>query len=274
MATEDIVESSNRGLYGDSDLSDITVKFNGQHVLAHKAILAHKSTYFRKAFTGLFPVAISEDVDLGDDDDAKAVHAMIRHVYDLPYAQAVTESYTSHEDLVFCMNVFIVADKYDVASLRQQIVPDFLRLLQKTWKIAEFVECVQKLCGPDAIQLADPTLQAAVSEFFTNNLSKITYHSSLVKMVEEDKSFTGRVLAGLLIAASGSTKYLGVCYKPLCSNRTVPDCTAYTEEHPHYLAALNSHCVHCGLAAGTVYNKTGGGTAETRISPRIKVVLM
>lgn len=197
---------------------------------------------------------------------------MIRHIYDLPYAHEYPDSPSG--DLIFCMNVFIVADKYDVPSLRQKVVPDFLDLLQITWKTPEFVECVQKLCGPDAIQLADSALFAVVSEFFANNVSKITYHKGLVKMVEEDKSFSGRILTGLLEPASGSTRYLGVCYKPLRSNRTPPDCTGLIETDPGYLAALNSHCVHCGLAGGTVYNKSGGGTAETRISPRIKVALI
>lgn len=197
---------------------------------------------------------------------------MILHIYDTPYALECPDS--PSDDLIFCMNVFIVADKYDVPCLRRKVLPDFLRLLQITWKTPEFVECVQKLCGPDAIQLADLALYAAVSEFFANNLSKITYHKSLVEMVEEDKSFSGRVLAGLLKPASGSTRHLGVCYKPLRSNRTVPDCTGLIETDPGYLAALHSHCVHCGQAGGTAYTKSGGGTAETRISARIKVALI
>jgi hypothetical protein len=199
---------------------------------------------------------------------------MIRHIYDLPYAQEVTESYTSNEDLVFCLNVFIVADKYDIASLRQKVVRDFLKLLQNLWKTSEFVECVQKLCGPEAIHLADTSLQTAVASFFTNNMSKLSYHKSLVKMVEEDKSFTGRILAGLLGVSSGSTRYLGVCKKPNCSNGTKPDCSGRIEGDSDYFAALNLYCVHCGISNGTPYNKTGGGQAECTIAPKIKVAFM
>lgn len=40
-------------------MSDVTVKFSGQHVFAHKAILAQKSAYFYAAFTGSFPVCLT-----------------------------------------------------------------------------------------------------------------------------------------------------------------------------------------------------------------------
>jgi hypothetical protein len=199
---------------------------------------------------------------------------MIRHIYDLPYTQEVTETFTLKDDLVFRLNVFIIGDKYDIASLRRKVVPDFLWLLKMTWQTSEFVECMQKLCGPEAIRLADTSLQAVVADFTADNMSKITYHDSLVKMIKQDKSFTGRVLAGLLGPVSGSTCYLGVCQKPNCSNRTKPDCSGRVEGDPDYLAALNLHCVHCGTAKDTVYNKSGGGQALCTITPKIKVVFM
>ncbi|KAG9598890.1 hypothetical protein KCU77_g6244, partial [Aureobasidium melanogenum] len=132
MATKDTMESSNCSLYNNNTLSDITTKFNGRQVSAHKAILAQKSAYSMTTFTGQFPVATSEEVDLGDDDDPEAIHAMLRYIYDMPYAHQITGSSTLEEDLIFCLNVFIVADKYDVAGLRRKVVPDFrLHLLAR-----------------------------------------------------------------------------------------------------------------------------------------------
>ncbi|KAH0361368.1 hypothetical protein KCU65_g8744, partial [Aureobasidium melanogenum] len=220
-------------------------------------------------------VATSEEVDLGDDDDFEAVHAMMRYIYDLPYAQQATDtSGSSEESLIFCLNVFIVADKYDVIGLRQKVVPDFRVLLQRTWRSEEFLSCVKKLYGPDALRLADRSLQIAVADFFVDNMSKITHHQGLVAIIQGDKSFTGRILAGLLKPTSGSTRYLGVCCKPNRSNRTSADCTGIHEGDANYLAAMNMHCNHCGTAAGTGYNKTGGGTAESQVRNAVKVVLM
>lgn len=100
------------------------------------------------------------------------------------------------------MNVFIVADKYDVPSLRKAVVPDFALHLQLEWRTEDFAECVQKLCGPQAVHMADPALQIAIADFFTSEPSRLMHHDSLEKMINEDTSLTGRVLVGLLKSAA------------------------------------------------------------------------
>ena len=125
---------------------------------------------------------------------------MIRHIYDLPYSECGPLPQCP-DPLLFHMNVFIVADKYDIPSLREKIVPEFVLGLQLHWRTEYFVECVQKLCGPQAAHLADAALQVAIADFFTRDPSKLMVHDSLVEMINEDKSLTGRVLAGLLKSA-------------------------------------------------------------------------
>lgn len=102
---------------------------------------------------------------------------MIRHIYDLSYNQE--QPSTFQERLIFCMNVFIVADKYDIASLRQKVVPDFSDYLQSAWQSDEFAECVKKLCGPNAIHLADPSLQV-----LNSLMSKVSWVVSLESFCE------------------------------------------------------------------------------------------
>ncbi|KAG9676938.1 hypothetical protein KCU99_g2159, partial [Aureobasidium melanogenum] len=275
MTTKNIMENRNLSLFNSNTLSDITMKFNGRQVSAHKAILAQKSGYFMTAFISLLPVATSKEVDLGDDDDPEAIQAMLRYIYDMPYAHQVTDHSSFEEDLVFCLNVFIVADKYDVTGLRRKVVPDFRLHLERTWRSETFVACMKKLYGPESIHMADPSLQTAVADFFVDNMSKIVHHQSLVTMIEQDNSFTGRILAGLLKPTSGSIRYLSVCHKPHRGMRAGPDCTSRLVGDSGYLAAaMNGHCVHCGTAAGAAYNKTGGGTADSQFRHTVKVVLM
>jgi hypothetical protein len=57
---------------------------------------------------------------------------------------------------------------------------------------------VKKLCGPDAIRLADPALQIAVADSLAEDLSVISFHDSLMEMFEEDQSFTGRLLNAVI----------------------------------------------------------------------------
>lgn len=76
-------------------------------------------------------VASSGTISLGDDDDPKAIHAMVRHLYDLPYDQAsVLFAKSTSADLMFHINVFEVADKYDVPSLRVLSVGKFAWLME------------------------------------------------------------------------------------------------------------------------------------------------
>ncbi|CAD0082827.1 unnamed protein product, partial [Aureobasidium vineae] len=59
--------------------SDIVVRFNGgrSEFLSQKAVLSAKSGYFERAFSGNFPVATSDVIDLGDDDNPKHIYAML-----------------------------------------------------------------------------------------------------------------------------------------------------------------------------------------------------
>ncbi|KAI4732100.1 hypothetical protein E4T49_00140 [Aureobasidium sp. EXF-10728] len=262
MTIEDTKEWGSRSLYDNSTLSDVTIKFSDHQVYAHKAILAHKSDYFMTAFTSRFQKLTLEMMTIPK-----------------PFMQCFATSTTcrtpkvleltsgSEENLVLCLNVFIVADKYDVISLRQKVIPNFRQT-------ETFVESVKKLCGPDAIHLADPSLQTAVVDFLIADISKITHHSSLVKIIEEDKSFTGRVLAGLLKPTSGSIRYLPVCHKPNHSAKSGPGCAGRAKGQSGYLEALGVHCVHCGTARGTAYNMAGRGSAGTHLVNTIKVVLI
>lgn len=83
----------------------------------------------------------------------------MRHIYDMPYAEQSTGTSSFENDLIFCLNVFIVADKYDVTGLRQKVAPDFHTHLQRTWQTEAFVRCFKKLFGPDAIRLIARPLQ-------------------------------------------------------------------------------------------------------------------
>lgn len=47
-------------LFNDEQLSDVTIRFSGQQLFAHKAVLARKSKYFYRAFTGKFPVRLCQ----------------------------------------------------------------------------------------------------------------------------------------------------------------------------------------------------------------------
>ncbi|KAG9592706.1 hypothetical protein KCU77_g4249, partial [Aureobasidium melanogenum] len=240
MATEVVMESRNCSLYNNNTLSDITVKFNGRQVYAHKAILAQKSAYFMTAFTSLLPVATSEEVDLGVDDDSEAVHAMVRYIYDLPYAQQVTDiPGSSEESLVSCLNVFTAADKYDVASLRPMVVKRFEDLMETNWESESFATSIQKLT-------------AAAAAFCAKNLPKLIKQDEFVNMIQEEEPFTGRLLTDFLTGGSIETVQLRTCNQNSCRNK---------EPSASNLQGLLYRCVVCGYNLNDMY---GGSRCDYR----------
>ncbi|KAI4732099.1 hypothetical protein E4T49_00141 [Aureobasidium sp. EXF-10728] len=194
MTANDTATSSDESLFDNEILSDVLIKFGKQQQInGHKAILARRSKYFYKAFSGHFPVASSKEIDLGDDEDPEVSRAMIRHIYDLPYDQMLEENTgddtpacSINEDLMFHIGVFTAADKYDVKSLRPLVVKKFESLMETNWESESFTSIIAKLTGPSADHLADHTLQAAAASFCANNPLKLVKVDNFVNMVFVD----------------------------------------------------------------------------------------
>ncbi|KAH0288794.1 hypothetical protein KCU62_g4947, partial [Aureobasidium sp. EXF-3399] len=266
MATGSFSASSDRSLFDNKFLSDVTIKFGGQQLSCHKVVLARKSEYFYRAFSSQFSVAWSNEVDLGDDEDLEAIRAMFRHMYDLPYVQMLeentvddtladdtddglpfcrrlfTDTDSTNEDLLFHIGIFTAADKYDVATLRPLVVKKFKALMETNWESESFATSIQKFTGPSAGHLADNTLQTAAAAFCAEKLPQLIKSDAFVKMIQEEEPFTGRLLTGFLEGGNGDyIIQLKTCKKSDCRN-TDPS-TAKDFSCPH--------CVVCGISGST-----------------------
>ncbi len=110
------------------DMSDAILSFTGCEVKVHKLILAQHSTYFKILLGSRFKEAKLSIITLVDDD-SEAVKGLISHLYGLSYngkgdyiftpTSEVKKSEVTTEFLLYQVNLFIVADKYDVESLRE-----------------------------------------------------------------------------------------------------------------------------------------------------------
>ncbi|THZ96931.1 hypothetical protein D6C82_06752 [Aureobasidium pullulans] len=234
MATDTAANRSDRSFFDTEALSDVKVKFSGQQLFCHKTVLARKSEYFYRAFTCQFPVALSNEIDLGDDDDPEAVRAMIRHIYDLPYDQMLeantsddTAAYSTNEDLLYHIAVFNAADKYDFSTLRHLVVKKFEDLMETTWEGDQFATAVQKLTGPSAGHPADNTLQTAAAGFCAKNLTKLIKKETFVKMIQEEEPFTGRLLAGFFNREGGVDAELNLKVCMNCKPAVEQNMSAY-----------------------------------------------
>jgi len=100
---------------------------------------------------------------------------MVRHIYDFPYDCSYDAGpllLTAVMDLMFHINVFAAADKYDVPSRRVLVVEKFAQLMTHKWSASrqEFCAAVQRLCGPEAVMFADKSLQKFTSKFCSTHI--------------------------------------------------------------------------------------------------------
>jgi len=122
---------------------------------------------------------------------------MIRHIYD-PGQTIYLSSPTT--DLMFHVNVFTAADKYDVPSLRVLVVKRFAQLMEQKWSTSqqEFCKVIQRLCGPAAARFADPSLQKAAAKFCSDNIRGLIKLDTFVDVLEECGPFATHLLTTAL----------------------------------------------------------------------------
>ncbi|CAD0101179.1 unnamed protein product [Aureobasidium mustum] len=139
--------SKKRDFFNDEEFSDVIVRFANQQIFAHKVVLASGSVWFEKALCGNF----SPD----------AIMAMLRHLYGSKYEnqKIYIEPNSTAE---FHLAIFMLGDKYDIESLREEAADLFMTFLQDEVQDFELyngnLHAIQKLVGPDAPQLADRSL--------------------------------------------------------------------------------------------------------------------
>ncbi|KAI4849147.1 hypothetical protein E4T44_03528 [Aureobasidium sp. EXF-8845] len=186
-------------LFDNKALSDVQIKLrDDQRIYGHKQILAQKSEWFYRAFNGEFPVATSGEICLDDeDDDPKAIRAMIQHIYDSDQTIYLSSPIT---ELMYHVNVFAAADKYDVPSLRVLVVSRFTQLMEQKWSTnqQEFCTVIQCLCGLNAVRLADTSLQKAAAAFCSTNMLSLIKLDAFVSMLEKCGPFAARLLSAFL----------------------------------------------------------------------------
>ncbi|KAK6003108.1 hypothetical protein QM012_000953 [Aureobasidium pullulans] len=162
-----------RNLFDDEELSDCVIKFGNKQIFGHKAILANGSVWFEKAFLGGFSEANKKVIELHDKTDPDTIVAMLEHLYGLTYRKQEIPC-SEGSSAGFHLEVFMLADKYDIGSLRLQAAARFISFTKKEYRQGGIengvlrdrtIYALQKSLGPKAVQLADQSLSKWAEEF-------------------------------------------------------------------------------------------------------------
>ncbi|KAF2816522.1 uncharacterized protein BDZ99DRAFT_566341 [Mytilinidion resinicola] len=128
-----------QSFFNSDILSDLTVRFSGREVKAHKVILCIHSRWFANALTGSFLEASQSTLEL-HDDDPQALEGMLRHFYNLePMSPCETDrpSTPNQTDasakLKHIVHLYAAADKYDAPVLKKEVLSSFMTLARKDW---------------------------------------------------------------------------------------------------------------------------------------------
>ena len=151
--------------FDDERFSDITVTYSGQKILAHKIVLATRSSYFQKVLKaspkvscstahsrgviGLTPEQISE-IDLGSEHDSAAVTAFLEDFY------STGEIYSPPgiSPLLFA-EMCQLAKTYGSDSAAYTYKTRCHDALYRASFTDEYVSYVEALCGPNSSRYGD-----------------------------------------------------------------------------------------------------------------------
>jgi hypothetical protein len=129
---------------------------------------------------------------------------MIQHIYDPDKPLDLSSPFS---DMMFYVNVFAAADKYDVPLLRVLVVDRFTESMGLKLKISqqEFCTVIQRLCGPTAVSFADASLQKTAAAFCAKHIRELIKVEAFVSMLENGEPFAGRLLTTVLRGANDPT---------------------------------------------------------------------
>ncbi|KEQ59841.1 uncharacterized protein M437DRAFT_20548, partial [Aureobasidium melanogenum CBS 110374] len=180
-------------LFNDQTTSDVLVKFGIKHQLyAHKHILAAKSAYFRKAFTGGFSVYEIILTDEHNPENPEAIQAMIRHIYDLPFndQERTPRTNLKQMDIAFHIDTFLAADEYDVPTLRDEVLYVFWKVMMMSWEVPSFFYEISNLCR---LSTGDCRLRELAVSFCVKHASMLFEESSWAQQLLSQDPLFGRL---------------------------------------------------------------------------------
>ncbi|KAM6530278.1 hypothetical protein FALCPG4_008405 [Fusarium falciforme] len=134
MASEpfDSFRSSLKGYFNQDTLSDLSVTCDGQTFKVHRLILCAHSKYFAKQLNGPWKES-SEQVVSIEDFDVGVVEAMLHFMYDFDYTNVNGTS-----SMVFEAQVYQIADKYGIGSLKEHAKKKFGAAIEIGWPMDDF----------------------------------------------------------------------------------------------------------------------------------------
>ncbi|CAD0107180.1 unnamed protein product, partial [Aureobasidium uvarum] len=181
--------------------SDVVVRFNGgrSEFLSQKAVLSAKSGYFERAFSSNFPVATSDVIDLGDDDNPKHIYAMLCFLHGTEYHK-IHQRNTLGRNLDFHVDLYLIGEQFDIRSLRLKAAETFFfeanALVDTRW----FPMAIQRVLGPEGPVFADPFLIELTIKIIMEKMEYLVKNDRFMEMVKSGELADEDMMIKLFLA--------------------------------------------------------------------------
>ncbi|KAI8664495.1 BTB domain-containing protein [Fusarium keratoplasticum] len=118
--------------FNQDTLSDLSVTCDGQTFKVHRLILCAHSKYFSKQLNGPWKESSEQVINI-QDFDVGVVEAMLHFMYNFDYTNVNGTS-----SMVFEAQIYQIADKYDIDSLKEHATKRFGAALDIGWPMDDF----------------------------------------------------------------------------------------------------------------------------------------
>ncbi|GAD94933.1 BTB/POZ domain protein [Paecilomyces variotii No. 5] len=155
--------------YNSSTFSDFTIATKGQEFKVHKLIVCSQSGYFARFFERDWK-EVTENVIRLDEDDPRAVEAMINFMYGFTYDNSGSE-HGRVSPMLFNIRVYQIATKFDIPKLKNEAQGNFNNAIKKCWEMDDFPTAIEDAYEPTTS--ADRGLRDAVVTVSVNHIDHL-----------------------------------------------------------------------------------------------------
>lgn len=178
--------SSLKTYYNTETLSDVIVVCEGEEFKVHKVILSAHSEYFAKQLSGAWKESLEGKIDI-KDFDASVVEGMLRFMYSFDYASTCGTS-----SMVFDAQMYQIADKYQIPSLKAHSMSRFGAAIATGWDMDDFSVAVSVVYNSTPSD--DRSLRDLAVETSCANIEKLLQHDDFCKLLRETPDFSADLI--------------------------------------------------------------------------------
>lgn len=138
-------------------------------------------------------------IDLGDEDNAKRLCAMLCYIHGTPYIRLHQRNAVGH-NLDFHIDMYLLGEQFDIRNLRYAAATTFLKeavfLIDTPW----FPMAVSRILGPDAPVLADEYLIEVTIKICVEHIDKLVKNERFVEMARAGELADEETMVELYLA--------------------------------------------------------------------------